>query len=32
MYSDYCGAVNQWWPRRPRPTLQTVAPFDHRMK
>jgi protein-S-isoprenylcysteine O-methyltransferase Ste14 len=27
MYSDYCGTVKRWWPRRPRPTLQTVAPF-----
>jgi len=27
MYSDYCGTVRRWWPRRPRPTLQTVAPF-----
>jgi protein-S-isoprenylcysteine O-methyltransferase Ste14 len=27
MYSDYCGSVRRWWPRRPRPTLQTVAPF-----
>ncbi len=28
MYTDYCGAVHSWWPRRPRPALETIAPFD----
>lgn len=32
LYSDYCGAVNPWWPRRPRPALHTVAPFGQRRK
>ncbi len=30
MYEDYKRAVPQWLPRRPRPILQTVAPFDIR--
>jgi len=28
IYSDYCNATNRWLPRRPRPALQTVAPFS----
>jgi protein-S-isoprenylcysteine O-methyltransferase Ste14 len=27
IYSDYCNAVPRWLPRKPRPRLETVAPF-----
>jgi protein-S-isoprenylcysteine O-methyltransferase Ste14 len=27
LYSDYCNGVNRWWPRKPRPALQTAPPF-----
>ncbi len=30
MYEDYKRAVPRWLPRRPKPILQTVAPFDLR--
>ncbi len=30
MYEDYKRAVPRWLPRKPRPQLQTVAPFDVR--
>lgn len=30
MYEDYKRAVPRWLPRKPRPLLQTVAPFDIR--
>lgn len=30
MYEDYRRAVPRWLPRKPRPQLQTVAPFDVR--
>ncbi len=30
MYEDYKRAVPRWLPRKPRPILQTVAPFDLR--
>jgi protein-S-isoprenylcysteine O-methyltransferase Ste14 len=30
MYEDYKRAVPRWLPRKPRPLLQTVAPFDFR--
>lgn len=32
MYEDYRGVVNRWLPRRPRPMLQTVAPFEVRKR
>lgn len=28
LYEDYKRAAPRWWPRRPRPPLLTVAPFD----
>jgi len=27
IYSDYCNSVNRWWPGKPKPRLETVAPF-----
>ncbi len=27
LYLDYCNGVNRWWPRKPKPRLQTVPPF-----
>jgi len=30
IYSDYCNVTNRWLPRRPRPRLETVAPFTAR--
>jgi protein-S-isoprenylcysteine O-methyltransferase Ste14 len=27
IYEDYCREVPRWWPRKPRPPLQTVPPF-----
>jgi protein-S-isoprenylcysteine O-methyltransferase Ste14 len=30
MYEDYKRDVPRWFPRRPRPSLQTVAPFEAR--
>ena len=30
MYEDYKRDVSRWLPRRPRPVLQTVAPFEVR--
>ena len=30
MYEDYKRAVPRWLPRKPRPQLQTVAPFEAR--
>ncbi len=32
IYSDYCNVTNRWLPRRPRPPLQTVAPFEVRAR
>ena len=32
IYSDYCNVTNRWLPRKPRPMLQTVAPFDVRSR
>jgi protein-S-isoprenylcysteine O-methyltransferase Ste14 len=29
MYEDYRRDVPRWWPRKPRPPLETVAPFRH---
>lgn len=31
-YSDYLNRVPRWLPRRPRPVLETVAPFDARSR
>ncbi|HVZ66024.1 MAG TPA: isoprenylcysteine carboxylmethyltransferase family protein [Lacunisphaera sp.] len=28
IYSDYCNAVNRWVPGKPKPRLETVAPFN----
>ena len=28
IYSDYCNSVNRWWPGRPKPRLETIAPFS----
>ncbi|HWA25254.1 MAG TPA: isoprenylcysteine carboxylmethyltransferase family protein [Lacunisphaera sp.] len=30
MYEDYKRDVSRWLPRKPKPMLQTVAPFEHR--
>lgn len=30
MYEDYKRAVPRWWPRKPKPELTTVAPFEAR--
>ena len=30
MYEDYKRAVPRWLPRKPRPILETIAPFDTR--
>lgn len=30
MYEDYKRAVPRWLPRKPRPILETIAPFDAR--
>lgn len=30
IYSDYCNSVNRWLPGKPKPRLETVAPFDAR--
>jgi protein-S-isoprenylcysteine O-methyltransferase Ste14 len=27
IYSDYCNSVNRWMPGKPKPRLETVAPF-----
>jgi protein-S-isoprenylcysteine O-methyltransferase Ste14 len=27
LYSDYCNACPRWWPRKPRPRLETIPPF-----
>lgn len=32
LYSDYCNWVPRWLPRPPRPRLETVAPFDPRLR
>ena len=32
LYSDYCNVTNRWLPRKPRPPLQTAAPFDARLR
>ncbi|HTL69171.1 MAG TPA: isoprenylcysteine carboxylmethyltransferase family protein [Lacunisphaera sp.] len=28
IYSDYCNSVNRWIPGKPKPRLETVAPFN----
>ena len=28
IYSDYCNAVNRWLPGKPKPRLETIAPFS----
>lgn len=32
MYEDYKRDVSRWLPRKPKPLLQTVAPFDQRKR
>ncbi|MDI1320927.1 MAG: isoprenylcysteine carboxylmethyltransferase family protein [bacterium] len=32
IYSDYCNVTNRWLPRTPKPRLETVAPFDARLR
>lgn len=28
IYSDYCNGVNRWLPGKPKPRLETIAPFS----
>jgi protein-S-isoprenylcysteine O-methyltransferase Ste14 len=30
LYSDYCNFTNRWLPAKPKPRLETIAPFDVR--